>query len=583
MSASSLGTLPVRLTRGIDLPLALAALAFAIPVLASGDPYGLRLLTVSGVYALLGIGYVFAFGHAGLLSLAQGAFFGLGAYVMGILASRWGIGATLALPLAILLPVALAALVALPVLRLASHYFALATLAVAQGVLLLAVNWTEMTGGANGIYGLPGLELLGLRIGRGLPLAAFAWGLVALGALIAWRIARGRLRLAWQVAREDEIAARCVGLDVGRLRLAAFLLAAGYAGAAGALQAQSVGVVSPEVLQFGVMVTCLTLVVVGGRLRIAGAILGAVLLVHLPEWFRVLDRHYLVAYGAALLVMIVAAPDGIVGRLDALRARLLPGRPPPLPVPQPLPEQTPLTGGPALAAQGLAKRFGGVVAVDGVSLRAAPGEILGLIGANGSGKTTLLNLISGIERADAGSLAIAGRDASAMTAHARARAGLARGFQTPRLASGLTLLDNVAAARIGAGAATLAQARGQALTLLGALDLAREASRHPGALAPGLLRRAEIARALALLPRALLLDEPAAGLTPAEQADLAARLRAIAAEGIAVIVVEHNMPFLIGLADRLICLDAGRVIAEGTPAAVRADPQVAAIYLGRRS
>lgn len=572
-----------RLGRGVTLPLAVAAAAFALPALVGGDPYALRLLTVSGVYALLGIGYHFAFGHAGLLSLAQGAFFGLGAYATGVAASRWDVTAAVSFPLAILIPVLLAAIVALPMLRLASHYFALATLAIAQGVLLVAVNGGEVTGGANGLPGLPGLELGPWRIGRGLPLTVATWSVVAIGAVLAWRIGAGRLRLAWQVVREDEVAAQSIGLDVGRLRLTAFLLAAGYAGAAGALQAHSVGVVSPEVLQFGVMVACLTLVVIGGRLRIAGAMLGAILVVHLPEWFRFLDRHYLIAYGVALLVMIIAAPDGIVGRLEALRARLLPEPPLPVPAPAPLPlPKRPAFAGTVLSASGLTKRFGGVTAVDGVSFGVSAGEILGVIGANGSGKTTLLNLASGIERADAGTLAFAGSDIAARAPHERARVGMARSFQTPRLVPGLTLIDNVAAARVGLGVASLVAARAQAVTLLGRLDLATIAARRPEELSPGLVRRAEIARALALQPAVLLLDEPAAGLTPAEQADLAARLQAIAGEGVALVVVEHNLPFLMGFARRLICLDAGKVIAEGPPERVRADPTVAAVYLGDR-
>lgn len=569
------------LGRGVQLPLLVAGAVFAAAMLASGDPYAVRLLTVAGVHALLGIGYHFAFGQAGLLSLAQGAFFGLGAYATGVLASRWGFDAAVTLPASILLPTLLAAAVALPVLRLESHYFALATLGVAQTVLLVAVNWTELTGGANGLPGVPGLAILGLTVPRGWPLLLATWGIVAVAGLIAWRLAAGRLRLTWHVAREDELAAQTIGLDVGRLRLLALLLSAAYAGAAGALQVHGVGVVSPEVLQFGVMVTVLTLLVIGGRQRIAGAILGAVLVVHLPEWLRFLEGNYLIAYGAALLATIIVAPDGIVGRLEALRSRLLPEPAESPPAPRPLPARRPLPDRPVLAVEGLVKRYGGVAAVDGVSLTLGSGEILGLIGPNGSGKTTLLNLISGVERPDDGTVKLFGRDGTALPVHARARAGVARSFQAPRFAPGLSLLDNVAAARIAAGAPDLPAARGEALGLLERLDLTGAAGLRPGEVPPGTLRRAELARALALQPRLLLLDEPAAGLTPAEQADLAERLRAIAADGAALLVVEHNLTFLLGLAHRMVCLDAGRVIAEGAPEAVRAAPWVRAVYLGR--
>ena len=247
--------------------LLLAALVVYAGTRAS--PYDLRVLTLAGCQALLVLGYQFIFGHAGALSLAQGAFFGLGTYVTAILGTRyhWGFAATF--PLSILAPLALAAVVAVPVLRLASHYFALATLGLAQVALLLVVNAGDWTGGALGLTGVPGIAILGEAVPRGLPLAAAVWGIVGLGAWLSWRVTHGLTGRAYAVLRSDPLAAAATGLARTRLRFSAFLLSAAYAGAAGALQAHTVGVVSSETLEFSVMVTCLAMTVIGGSTRIA--------------------------------------------------------------------------------------------------------------------------------------------------------------------------------------------------------------------------------------------------------------------------------------------------------------------------
>ena len=320
--------MPDVLTRGINPVLIAAALALAAYALFGASPYGLRVLTVAGVYAIAAIGYQTIFGQAGALSLAQGTFFGIGAYVTGILGSRYGLGFPVTFPLSILAPTLLALLIAVPVLRLESHYFALATLGIGQVILLAAIEWQSLTGGANGIAGVPGIELFGWRVGRGLPLALFVWALVALGALISWRLGHGRRGAAFPIMRETPNAARTLGIDIDRLRLEAFAVSAAYGGAAGALTAHTQRVVSPEVLEFPVMVTILTIAVIGGQGRIAGAIVGAFLLIHLPEWFRGLESGYLILYGAALLATIVAAPWGLVGSLERLRARIAPRTPP---------------------------------------------------------------------------------------------------------------------------------------------------------------------------------------------------------------------------------------------------------------
>ncbi|WP_284198510.1 ABC transporter permease subunit, partial [Azospirillum oryzae] len=410
------------------------ALALLVYALAFASPYGLRVLTVAGVYALAAFGFQIVFGLGGALSLAQGAFFGVGAYVTGILGSRHGLGFEATFPLSMLVPFLLALPVGLAVLRLESHYFALATLGIAQVLHLLAVNLPELTGGSNGLAGVPAAVLFGWAVPRGLPMAGLVWGLVALGGLIGWRLARGRLGRSLTMLRDDPLAAGTLGLDVGRLRLAAFGISALFAGAAGALAVHTQRVVSPEVLEFPVMVSILTISIVGGRGRMAGAVLGAVLLLHLPEWFRFLERGYLVIYGAALLLTIVLAPDGLTGLLHRLTARLYGGKPRALvearepPPPPALPE--------GLAVEGLRKYFGGVQAVDRVSLDLRPGTITGLIGPNGSGKSTVINLLSGLERPDAGRVRLGGQDVTGARADRLARAGLARSFQAAALPAG---------------------------------------------------------------------------------------------------------------------------------------------------
>jgi branched-chain amino acid transport system permease protein len=550
--------------------------------------YDLRVFGLAGIYAILVLGYQFIFGHAGALALTQGMFFGLAAYITAVLGTRLGWPAAATLPLSILGPVIVAALVAVPVLRLETHYFALATLGLAQIALLIAIRWETVTGGANGLPGVPPLDLFGFAVPNGWPMVVVIWGAVAVCAVLAWCAMRGLRGLVFRVMREDPLVAGAIGIDAGLMRFGAFLAGAAYAGLAGALHAHMLRVVSPDVLEFHVMVACLSMAVVGGRTHVAGAIIGAVLLVHLPEWLRGFESYYLIVYGAVLLATIVAAPEGIAGWL----ARLARPREPRPPQRHRKPEaETIRRPGAVLELRQITKRFGGIQALRDVSLAVAPGEIVGLIGPNGSGKTTLLNVVSALYVADRGTVLLAGKDTTGARPFEIARRGIARSFQRISLVDDMATIDNVAVALAGsAGAASgaaallsnaaLAGARGNALALLDRLGIAAHAWDKAGKLPQGVRRRIEIARALALSPRVLLLDEPAAGLSPAEMADLSARLRILAGQGLGVLLVEHNMPFLLPLADRVICLDRGAVIAEGSPGEVRRHPAVLAAYLG---
>jgi branched-chain amino acid transport system permease protein len=409
--------------RGLRLPLALLGLGVALPLTLGADAYGWRVLTIAATYALATMGYQLLFGRLGVLSLAQGAFFGLGAYATAILATRWGLSFPLTFAAAIMIPAAFAAVIAVPVLRLETHYFALATLGLSQVLLLAATNWISLTGGANGIAAVPAPLIFGWRVTPGMALALFAWGLVAIAAWLGTRALSSLYGATLTAIREIPLAAAAIGIDPAPARFAGLVASAALGGAAGAVHAHAVGVVSPEVLELPVMVACLSMAVVGGRGSLAGAVLGAVLLIHLPEWFRFLERYGLFAYGAALLATILLAPEGIIGLLARTRAWIWPEPPPPLPTARALPvESRPVAGAALLDAQGLTKRYGGVVALDSVSLRLAAGEIIGLIGANGSGKTTLLNVLSGLARPEAGRVSLAGQDVTGWVPHRLATA-----------------------------------------------------------------------------------------------------------------------------------------------------------------
>ena len=439
-----------------------------------------------------------------------------------------------------------------------------------------------MTGGANGLAGVPEAMIAGLPVPRGWPLTLLAWAVFAAGALVVRRMIGGVVGLGLALMRENPAAAAASGIDIGRRRFIAFTASAALGGAAGSLYPPTLGTVSPEAVDFPIMVACLTMTVVGGRRRILGAALGALLLVHLPEWLRVLEGQYLLAYGIALLAAVLFAPEGLADL--ALRA-LGPASPAPIPAEAAsalarVSSTPPLVDGPLLEIADLSKRFGGVEALSRVSFDVRPGEIVGLIGPNGSGKTTLLNLVGGQERPDGGRIAFAGDDLGRMPPHARARLGIARSFQTPSLAAALSTLDNVALASRTPGA-RLARARAEAASRLAACGLLDMAGFPPSRLGPAQMRRVEIARALMVEPRLLLLDEPAAGLSPDDRQELAALLRALAANGMALLVVEHDMSFILPLADRIACLDTGRLMALGTPAEIAADPAVIAVYLGR--
>jgi branched-chain amino acid transport system permease protein len=376
-------------------------------------PFGQRLVTLVGIYALLGLGYQLVFGQLRAFNLAQGALFGVGAYAAALSAPSVGGLAFLA---SILAATIVAALAAAPILRLQSHYFALATLALASLINLIAVHAEGLTGGANGLVGFTA------GLPQGPVLLGLVWFCLIASVLAYTAFFKGAIGEKARLLREAPLEAATLGIDGGLWRFLAFAAGGAYAGLAGGFSAALSGVVSPEVTDFPVMLLCLTSVVIGGTRHPMGAVLGAAVAVCLPELFRGLEGSWLLAYAAATLLVVLWAPNGLAGLLDRPNPRLsprMPGRVAPVPGPQ------------RLVLDRITKRFGGVDALVDVSFELDRGEIVGLIGPNGSGKTTLLNAISGLEPADSGLIRLDAMRIERLPPHAIARAGIGRTFQTP--------------------------------------------------------------------------------------------------------------------------------------------------------
>lgn len=488
-------------------------LLVVIPIIGIAvlPPLGQRLVTLVGIYALLGLGYQVVFGQLRAFNLAQGALFGIGAYAAALSAPYVG---GLAFLVSILAAMIVAALAAAPILRLESHYFALATLALASLINLVAVHAESLTGGANGLVGFTA------GLAQGPILLGLVWLCLIPSVLLYGALSKGSLGEKARLLREAPLEAATLGIDGGLWRFLAFVSGGALGGLAGGFSAALSGVVSPEVTGFPVMLLCLTSVVVGGVRHPMGAVLGAAVAVCLPELFRGFQGGWLLAYAAATLVVVLWAPDGLAGLVDAPKPRL----------PSPMPGAiAPVEGPQRLVLDRVTKRFGGVEALADVSFEVGRGEIVGLIGANGSGKTTLLNTVSGLEHADDGSIRLDAVRIERLPAHAIARAGIGRTFQTP-------------------------------------ID--------------GETRAAGLARALASNGAFLLLDEPAAGMTEREREELMRLLGRLREAGRGMILVDHDIELMTRVCDRLVCLDGGAVIAQGSPEQVRADPRVRASFLG---
>ncbi|SEL74471.1 branched-chain amino acid transport system permease protein [Blastococcus sp. DSM 46786] len=539
----------------------------------------------------IALGAIFAYSFyavliAGQLSLGQAGFASLAAFSGAYLAPA-DVADVPALLIAVAIGMSVGALGAvvlgLPTMHLRGVFLAIATLGFAEAVRVVLLN-QEWTGGAQGL-GVPRVLTVGM-----------AWTALALVAYWFWRMGRSRYGRALEAIREDELAARSMGIDVGRHRLAAFITAGAVAGLYGVLYAYYVRLIAPNDFDFVAAVEGLVTAVVGGSTMFLGPLLGSGFQTIVPEIQRAVgvEAGWIRPFLASLLLLVVILflPGGLASLIPR-RTRMpsgdgddsaagLAGR------------RHPAAGEPVVTLAGLSKEYGGVHAVRGVDLEIRAGEVVGLIGPNGAGKTTLVNMVSGLVPPSSGSATVLGTTIGSTPVHRIAAAGVSRTFQHSKLFNRLSALENVL---VGAHLVSrptflrrllwLPSARRderaalrQAARCLERVGLSELAGSRAEALSYGDQRRLEIARALASDPSLLILDEPAAGMNHVEAARLSELIRSLARDGLTILFIEHNVGMVLQTCTRVVVLNFGEVIASGAPDEVAADPAVIEAYLG---
>jgi branched-chain amino acid transport system permease protein len=547
------------------------------------DGYIHNILLQATTFAIAVFGLSVVLGLCGQINLAQAAFFGLGAYAVGIGTTDLNVSFWLCLVGGCVISLLAGALLGMSTLRLGGHYLAMVTISFQQIVTLVMINAIWLTHGPDGVSNIKRPDLFQTSQSY----LAFCVAMLAIVGYLVWHLSDTKLGRAMRAVRDNELAAGVNGIDVFRTKIYAFALCALLGGLAGGLFAGGFAYVSPDQFSFAESIVFLTMSLLGGVASPIGSAIGTGLLILIPEWLRFLKSVpglYLAIYGLFVILIIRFMPDGIWGFVaDAFARWRAKSAAPPVAGALHLKPAT-IGGDIVLEVTGLSKHFGGLKAVDGVDIAVKRGGVHALIGPNGSGKTTTLNVLSGLYQATAGKIVLDGTDITNMPPHQRTASGLGRTFQNIRLFRSMTALENVeiGAERpgntmVGKGDDALTERAMEALTFVG---LGSRANELISSFSYGHQRLIEIARALASNPTLLLLDEPAAGLNSTEKLELHELLKRIAAQGLTILIIDHDMTLVSEAAQHITVLNFGRRIADGESMAVLRHPDVVSAYLG---
>ncbi len=579
----------------IALALVVIALLGAAPFYATS--FAITLLNYIGIYSLVALGVVLLTGFGGLTSFGQAAFVGIAAYSTAWLTTAEGISPWLGLLFALIATGLVATVLGAVTLRLGGHYLPLGTVAWGLAIFFLFGNF-EALGRHNGLANVPPIYIGPISLEPTAAIYYLIWTTLIAATILVANLLESREGRAIRSLRGGVVMVESLGINVFRIRLITFIIAALLAALSGWLYAHMSRFVSPAPFDLRMGIQYLFMAILGGSGHILGAVVGAALITLLenalqdvlPLFVRDGQQLEVIVFAVIYVLVLQFARGGVMPFV----LRFVPAAAqPPIAAAAPLPRRTmPQSGTPLLSVERLQKRFGGLEAVSQVGFDIKAGEIVGLIGPNGAGKSTVFNLITGALRSDGGKISFLGRDITRAGQRRIAEAGIARTFQHVKLRPSMTLLDNVllgtylrTRAGFFKGALRLDRqeervARFEAFAQLKRVGLADDPYGLAGNLSLGRQRILEVARALAADPALIILDEPAAGLSRMEKNALVDLLRSLRNEGVTVLLVEHDVEFVMGLVDRIVVMDFGSKLVEGTPTAVRADPRVQEAYLG---